>query len=332
MRIVRLFKPFIITTILMLGAGAAHAQFSISKVAPDKITAPIKKDTVRNISSSFENQYFSEAKYLAERRQIRKERNTVSLDVGLTLNQTIFDNWERGGQNTFSGRAFLLFKHLYTREKFSFDYSFDARYGMSNIEGESFKNEDVFIFHAGSNWKMSKNWSYGATVDFRSQFTKGYKSRTEHILVSDFMAPGILDIGGGFTYKHLKEALEINISPIAGRMTFVLNDSLSSVGAHGVPAGDKQLSTLGSSFRLNYVKEFWKKKFKYRTLLYTFTNYGDRTTVQFDNTLEYKLGKLFSISAFVATYYDQLAKTPYNRPLQFNYVFGFGLIYNFKNK
>ena len=35
----------------------------------------------------------SEARYRAEKKRLRKERNTITCTVGLSLNQTGFDNW-----------------------------------------------------------------------------------------------------------------------------------------------------------------------------------------------------------------------------------------------
>lgn len=84
------------------------AQFSISKV-PSEADTRLKKDSVKPISA-VSNEFFSEARFRAEKRRLRKERNTLTCTVGLNLNQTKFDNWAPGGVNTFPGwpRCFLI--------------------------------------------------------------------------------------------------------------------------------------------------------------------------------------------------------------------------------
>jgi len=330
MRITGSLKIFAISLFSLFTVGTANAQFSISRVTPEN-TAAQRRDSLAAVSG-INNDFFNEARYKAERRAIRKERNTFQLNTELTLNQTGFDNWAKGGQNTFSGLVLFSLKHAYKKNKFNADYSLYANYGMSVIDGQGYKNKDEFRIHMGIGWDITKNWSYGATVDFRSQFAKGYKSRTDNTLVSDFMAPGYLDVGGGLKYKHLKEDLTINISPIAGSMILMANKELSDKGTAGVPKGDKMVSTLGSSLRVDYKKGFAKNKFTYTTYLYIFSNYRDRTYVTWDNKLSYNLAKLFTISAFCSSYYDRHAETPTGRALQFNYQFGFGLKYEFKNK
>lgn len=120
---------------------------------------------------------------------MRKERNTITCTVGLSLNQTGFDNWAPGGNNTFDATASLLYTHVYTRDKLNMTYSFDSKYGMNVISGTTFKNLDYFIFNLNTGWAISKNWSYSASANLRSQWSKGYKSVTEKILVSNFMSP-----------------------------------------------------------------------------------------------------------------------------------------------
>ena len=59
------------------------AQFSISKV-PSEADTRLKKDSVKPISA-VSNEFFSEARFLAEKRRLRKERNTLTCTVGLNL-------------------------------------------------------------------------------------------------------------------------------------------------------------------------------------------------------------------------------------------------------
>ena len=71
---------------------------------------------------------------------------------------------------------------------------------MNFIDDAFFKNKDEFKINWQLAGRCTGNWSYSASINIRSQFSQGYKSRTEHILVSDFMSPGYFDIAAGFTY------------------------------------------------------------------------------------------------------------------------------------
>lgn len=124
------------------------AQFSISKV-PSEADTRLKKDSVKPISA-VSNEFFSEARFRAEKRRLRKERNTLTCTVGLNLNQTKFDNWAPGGVNTFSGVASLLFNHVYQRDRLRLATQLDSKYGMNVISGKTFKNIDYFILNVNS--------------------------------------------------------------------------------------------------------------------------------------------------------------------------------------
>lgn len=229
-------RIFLLLAGLLLASSRAEAQFSISKVTPKEADVKNFRDTIKQLSA-VNNQFFSEARYRAEKKRLRKERNTITCTVGLSLNQTGFDNWAPGGNNTFDATASLLYTHVYTRDKLNMTYSFDSKYGMNVISGTTFKNLDYFIFNLNTGWAISKNWSYSASANLRSQWSKGYKSVTEKILVSNFMSPGTLTLGVGFTYRALKKVpLIVTVNPLSGNMQFVLDDSLSRQGAHGVPA------------------------------------------------------------------------------------------------
>lgn len=322
---------------LIAGIDPVSAQFTINKVTPKEADTKAIQDTLSkrlDLTSSF----FSESRYQAERRRIRKERNTVNLTTTLSLTQTGFDNWAAGGQNTFTGRATVSFAHQYKKNKFNFNYDFEARYGLNIIDTASFKNEDMFRLNINPSIDLNKNWSYAALFQFASQFTKGYKSMTEHILVSDFMAPGTLTLGLGFTYKHQKIPLTINISPLTGSMTFVRNDSLSSVGAYGVDPGKTMKSSLGSQLILNMAVPFAKNRITYTSYLDVFSNYDKVTRVTWDNKLDFTVFKFMTLNLFCSTKYDhtvnfaESADDPFLRRIQWKYSLGVGFTYVFKNK
>ncbi|MDR2886027.1 MAG: DUF3078 domain-containing protein [Rikenellaceae bacterium] len=305
----------------------SRAQFSIPTAESATLEqAPIIDTAIAN--PQINNPYFSQARWLAEKKALCKERNTIEFNANLAATQTQFKDWQAGGDNTFSARSSLYFRHQYKREKFSLDYRLDARYGANYIEKKLFKNEDEWKTNFQTAWTMHRNWSYAMTVNMRSQFSKGEKSRTDTTKISNFMAPGFLDVAIGFNWKRDSSPWNITISPIAGSVIFVLDEQLQARGINGVPKGNSTKGQLGPSLRVYYDKEFAKKVFRYRSDLYSFTNIRNAPTMRWENTLEIKATKLLSTKLYWLMYYDKQSIDK----MQYNYSLSIGISYWIKNK
>jgi len=313
----------------VLSAVHGAAQFSIPTVDPSA-TPIAPPDTMKK--AAIRSEFFNEGAWLAEKRRIRKERNTTELNADLQLSQTQFDNWAPGGDNTFAMRSSIFFRHQYKIEKFALDYKFDARYGFNRIEKKLFKNEDEFKFNLLSTWKMKKYWSYATTTNLRSQFTPGYNSRNDRTKKSDFMSPGFVDVAIGFNYHRDKSPISITLSPVSGNIIVVLNDSLSRLGINGVEKGKHTKGQIGPSAQIDLDMEFAKKICRYRSRFYSFTNIQKPPTVRWENTLEIRPTKYLTTTLYALLYYDKMATTPKPQKLQCTYSLGIGLAYRFKNK
>lgn len=295
----------------LLAASAASAQFSIDEVdvGQDEVTFrdPIKQKAV-------EVDYFNRARYRAERAAIRKERNTLELGGGLQGALTSYnDPWVdvSGGDNSIALTANLFLNHTFTKNLFSVETKFVAKFGYNRMkvetttdegttsEGVWFKNQDELDLSVAPSFKMSKNWSYGAIFKFRSQFANGYISRTqqkEDERKSSFMSPAYLDISLGITYKCPKEKFPIvvNISPIALSAVFVESgqirenvwDKKPGWQIYGL-AGPDETSKYegGSSVQIDFDRTFGKKGIlRYRTMLFSFygwiTDIGQKNKIR----------------------------------------------------
>lgn len=115
-------------------------------------------------------------------------------------------------------------------------------------------------------------------------------------------------------------------------MQFVLDDSLSRQGAHGVPAGKHQKSSLGSTLRIDLNQPIAGGKMNYITYFYVSTNYEQNNYVEWQNTFNIIAAKIFNIGLFCRMVYNEPQATPRNRSLQWTYKIGVGLSYTFKNK
>ncbi len=291
-----MMKKTIRTLLVFVASGMmipATAQITVDKmeVHADDVSF---RDTLKT-NSSMDADYFSLARYKAERAAIRKERNFLEISAGVQGALTSYnDPWieTSGGDNSIALTAVFDLKHTFKKNKFSIETRAIAKLGYNRMkvettneagdeysEGIWFKNQDEFEISTAPSFKMSKNWSYGSIIKFRSQFVNGYKSRTEQKLEhrkSGFMTPGYLDVSLGFTYTCPKPKFPIvvNLSPVALNATFAENDLIRRDNgySYGIEDPDKTSKYEGgSSIQIDFDRKFGKTEYlRYRTMLYGF--------------------------------------------------------------
>ena len=277
-------------------AMPAAAQITIDKMEVRREDVSFR-DTLRS-RSTVDADYFSRARYRADRAAIRKERNYLEINAGVQGSLTSYnDPWieTSGGDNSIALTAVFDLKHTFKKGKFSIESRAIAKFGYNRMKVETtvasddgdvttskgvwFKNQDEFEFSTAPSFKMSKNWSYGSIIKFRSQFVNGYKSRTEQKLEdrkSSFMTPGYLDVSLGVTYNCPKPKwpIVVNLSPIALNATFAENDRIRRENGYtyGIEDPDKTSKYEGgSSIQVDFDRTFGKSEFlRYRTMFYGF--------------------------------------------------------------
>lgn len=348
----RISLEYLLPALLFLvgGADRAAAQFN-----PKKQAVPLEKvpDTViKTVKPTTELKFdlYSDAydKYLRKLRS--KQRNSYVLKPGLNITQVSFNNWQKGGDNSFSGLATLNFEHNYTAPVFSVKTVFDAKYGLMRTTGQTRKNMDYFNLSVTPSWNISERWKLSVSLIWKSQFSKSYDYPKDQpkIWKSSFMAPGTVEISGGFTYETKNKKLNMLLAPVAGKLIFVLNDSLARKGGFGIDPkkeNPKFKAEIGAQFRLNYHTKFAKEKIEYITKLEAFWNYEFPPSGTWDNTLNFKITNVISANAFVSMIYNDQIVTPNAQekrnegrvPKPWDYLqiyqsVGFGLSFNIASK
>lgn len=285
-------------TILLLSVTDSAAQFSITprKSRPDTKELINHKDSVKH-SSDVSAEFFNLARWKAERAAIRKERNTLEMNLALTGSLSSYnDAWiaTSDGDNSIAALATFSLKHNFTKGKFTIDNKVEAKFGYNRMKvevtqedgsvtssGVWFKNQDEFLLSTAPAVKISKTWNFGSIIKFRSQFTNGYVSRTEQERInrkSAFMTPGYFDVSIGFTYNCPKTSfpVKINLSPLAVNATFVENALVRENGyLYGIedPASTSKWEG-GSSIQIDFDKKWGKNGwFRYSTTLYSFSGW-----------------------------------------------------------
>ncbi len=295
------------------------AQMTIDKPKATKQENVRFQDSVK-VATLDTVKYFSQAQYKAERAALRKERNTLEISSSLLGSLTAYnDPWisTSGGDNTTAILGTFSLNHSYKRDDLTLTTKVSAKLGMNRIkidtgtdddgntinEGVWYKNTDEISISVAPTFSISKTWSYGPTLSFRTQFLNGYVSRSsqEDIhLKSGFMAPGYLEIAGAMTYKsaNTKLPFTISLAPVSMSATYVSSDAIKDNFLYGFsdhdegnwsytePYGVSYLSKSkyegGSSVTIDFDRTFEKlAKIRYQTTIYSF--YGWMTQLSYKN-------------------------------------------------
>lgn len=279
----------------------------------------------------------------------------------LMFNQAGFSNWSPGGENSFSGTAFVKLTAGYKKNNFSVDNELNMKYGLMKNASESMKkNEDLIELISQFNHKFSKNWSASGLINFATQFANGYNYPNDSTIISKFMAPGYLTLAPGIMYKPA-ECFSILFAPISMKTIFVMDQDLADAGAFGVNKADTTdaggiIEGTGKNTKIKmgtFVEINFKKEIKTdlnieskMNIFYNFLNDENipNSTPKIDfnwkNLINYKFNKWFSANLFVHFAYmpgDLLLitdengepKAVPNDKLQVMETFGLGLSYNF---
>ena len=164
-----------------------------------------------------------------------------------------------------------------------------------------------------------------------TQFTRGYNysdtpdpSKSDRI--SQFMAPGYLNIGLGLSYNP-SENLQVIFRPVNGKFTFVLDEYLQKEGKYGLERDGQSIRTeLGTRVNVVYRLKIYKD-ITLTNQVNLFSNYlrhFERVDVGYSGALNLKFNKYINASVNLDLLYDhdQIKK------LQRKQTLGIGLRYN----
>ena len=166
----------------------------------------------------------------------------------LMLNQAAFSNWVGGGANSFGWLAGVNYNLVFKKDKNLVENAIILGYGQNKTQGlGTRKSQDNINLSSNYGYEIGKNWYASAGVGFISQFTNGYEDGNNPVAkkISNFMAPGYVSLGAGFTYRP-NENFSLTLRPANARWTFVLVKDLQKAGNYGLKNdGDSSLFQLG---------------------------------------------------------------------------------------
>lgn len=244
--------------------------------------------------------------------EAKKKYWKFSGNTSLNLTQTKFNNWSAGGENSIAGITSGNFKLNFDKGKVAWVNNVNLAYGLTYQGSKKTKNQDRIYFDSKFGYKAFGKVDYSALTTFSSQFDKGYARypiEEGALFNSKFMSPATTSISVGFDYKP-NSNFSFYISPISGQFRFVLNDSLSNLGAHGVRPGKRVEHGLGASFNSTFSKTI-KDNLRISSRLYLFSNLlRDPENVYTEWTLDasFKINKFITSNINMHYKYDNNVK------------------------
>ena len=260
-------------------------------------------------------------------------------NISFLFNQSNFNNWVAGGENTLSGNLGINYDFNYKKNDFTWDNKIIASYGLLQSKNTTFekKTDDRFEFNSILGKKATGNWYYSFFINFRTQFTKGYlyekdsngaEIRTRN---TSILSPGYLTFGPGLFWKK-SDNLKLNFAPLTSKLTFVDNYYTSKLGYvdgsyFGVDSNKSLRYELGFYASAYYKCEIMKNVSAEHTLN-LYSNYlKDPKNIDIDYSLAIvmKINKYLSTNISFQAIYDDNAFNGF----QTREVLGLGINYGF---
>lgn len=250
----------------------------------------------------------------------------------LMLNQAAFSNWVGGGANNVGWLAGTNYNLTYKKDKNLLENNIILGYGQNDTQGlGKRKTQDIINLNTNYGYEIGKNWYASAGAGLLTQFTNGYAdgNNPSAAKISNFMAPGYVNLGAGFTYRP-SENFTATLRPANARWTFVLDKDLQVAGNYGLKNnGDSSVFQFGFLGTAMYKLKLMENMNLTNTAS-VFSNYLDhpeRLVLGYGGILNMKINKYVSSNITLDLLYDhnQIQKT------QMKQTLGVGFAYNIDN-
>lgn len=246
----------------------------------------------------------------------------------LNMNTILLTNWADGGESSFSTTAYFDLVAKYEKGNFKFENYLNTAYGIQLYRySGTRKSEDKLNFNSSVAHQFVKNYFYNIQLDFKSQYSRGYKYPNDSTIVSDWFAPAYLTLSLGIENKSI-EGLSMFFAPVAGKLIFVMNQDLADAGSYGVQAavkdedghvlvpGDNIKAELGVNVKLRYRKELFKN-IDVSSTMNLYNNYADpdpsnrwNIDVDWETLFDFTINKYFVANLYLHLIYDHNVKVP----------------------
>jgi hypothetical protein len=262
----------------------------------------------------------------------------LSGSAGFDFSQTSLSNWSGGGDDAINGRAYLNAGLDYKKGNWLWQNSLATEFGMTYTKTDKTrKSVDRLDLATQIGYTTDNRWYYSAMADFKTQYAKGYNYPNTDLYISRFMAPATSTVSVGIEYKPEDKFYSFYFSPLAAKLTFVRDDSLSHAGAFGVDVDKKFRAELGAYLKAKCQKDLMENV-KLISDANFFTAYDKsfgNIDVEWNLLLSMKINKYLNANVSTTLKYDDDVKyvdtdgITRGPRVQFKEIFGIGLGYNF---
>lgn len=259
---------------------------------------------------------------------IINEGLTFSGNFGLNINQLALSNWAAGGESSSTGKAFANLTLTNNKKRHESKFIGSFAFGISRFSDKRVEKADDKIDLSYSYSRRSgKLINFSLVSTFNTQFADGYTYPNDSVRISSFFAPAYLTVSAGYTFKTKKDVFQAYVSPLAGKVTFVMAQELADQGKYGVKPGyydadstyihgENIAPALGANIIINFKHDIGKN-ISYATLLNCFYNYSEKRDdgrvkidVNWENTINFVINKSISAVLFVHLKYDHNTTFP----------------------
>lgn len=260
--------------------------------------------------------------------------------TSVNFSQVSLTNWSAGGENSYAFNGLVNLSANYSKNKNDWANTLELGYGIQKQGDQDVRKTDDHIdFVSKYGRKISKSFFISAMLNFKSQMDEGSKYETDpdtSYVISKFLAPGYIQGALGMEYKP-SEAFYAVLSPAAGKLTMVLDDTLSTRGSFGVDPGEKTRLEIGGSATIGVKKEIMKNV-NFASTLGLFSNYVENPQnidVDWKVLINMKINDYLSANLSTHLIYDDDIAyidddgNEGGARVQFKEVFGVGLTYKF---
>ena len=302
---------------------------------------------------------------------------TKSLMTNVNIGQTSLTNWAAGGDNTVSFAGFVDGNANYAKDAMFWNNRLQLDYGFLYASSKPILQKNTDRIYLESKWgyktETMKNLYFSANYDFKSQFSSGYDYITPsdlgdkegaelkeawkeaRALKSGFLAPAYTNLALGIDYKPANW-ISVNFAPLTGGFVIVQNEALrknysmqlkpeyEGKEESEIPADGSQYRSsrfeLGAQMKVDAAVNV-NQNFKYSTQVVLFYNYlgGQKCPrINWDNRIDWKLAKYFSLTMTTNLIYDDTiliatANDPEPKArVQFKESIAFGFTYTIASK
>ncbi len=253
-------------------------------------------------------------------------------------NQSSYSYWTAGGQTSISGTIKIDYDFNFENNGWNWDTKVITAYGLNSIGGSKYlkKTDDRFEINSLLGKKFTNNlignWSYSSFINFKTQWTKGYRYRKnsngeeERSELTRFFSPAYLQIGVGLYWRKSKD-LWLNFAPVTGRLIVVnkfFTENLQDGKQYfGVNKGSNSRFELGASLR-SYYKFELIENVEISNRLSLYSDYLENSgNIDLDYTINtsMKINKYLTTNFIIQFIYDDNSI----KRLQVREVMGIGL-------